>query len=576
MRLRKFYVKSYRSIIEATLDNIDNYCVMVGPNNAGKSNLLKAIFISLSIALNGNFSAAIRKRRQYKYMYKGSAYDWHRDIPKSLLNDERSSTIFKLTFEFDELEKEEFKKLLGFNLSKSLQLKFELFSDHVEYNIIMPGKAKKPMEAKMQEIGLFIRSKLDFQYIPCVRSTEFTADYYLRLLNKELNKLEMNEEYIACVEKIKSLQQPIIEGLESRLTESLKVFLPEINNVKLQKSYSYIDTGYRLEGFYRNEEVPIEIDDGDLTTVDNKGDGVKSLVAIGLVESISQESAKDKSLILCIEEPEAHLHPDAIHSLRSVIAEIAARKRIQVIISTHSPILIDRNNFSNNVIVTNNHRVKSCDNISEIREVLGVRSSDNLSATKVVLVEGDTDKTHLIKYCRELSQTLKDKIDSKELEFVSANSASKMDYFVKLYNSIAVSTLVVLDSDDSGIAAMEKLIASKTKNLNEVLLIKRQGLKKAEIEDLIDPIHYQEELFSQFGINIDNKDFRNDNKPWSDRLKKAAGSSPGAYNDDVEKEIKIFISELVNIHGSSMLYEHTKDYVNNLISSIEIFATNGI
>lgn len=48
MKLRTFYVKSYRSITEATLDNIQNYGVFVGPNNAGKSNLLRAIYISLS------------------------------------------------------------------------------------------------------------------------------------------------------------------------------------------------------------------------------------------------------------------------------------------------------------------------------------------------------------------------------------------------------------------------------------------------------------------------------------------------------------------------------------------------
>ncbi len=51
MKLRTFYVKSYRSIIEATLEDIQKYCAIVGPNNSGKSNLLRAIYIALSIAL---------------------------------------------------------------------------------------------------------------------------------------------------------------------------------------------------------------------------------------------------------------------------------------------------------------------------------------------------------------------------------------------------------------------------------------------------------------------------------------------------------------------------------------------
>ena len=64
MKLRTFYVRSYRSIVEATLDNLQQYSVIVGPNNSGKSNLLRAIYISLSIALDGDFQRA-RRNRQY-------------------------------------------------------------------------------------------------------------------------------------------------------------------------------------------------------------------------------------------------------------------------------------------------------------------------------------------------------------------------------------------------------------------------------------------------------------------------------------------------------------------------------
>jgi AAA15 family ATPase/GTPase len=161
MKLRTFYVKSYRSIAEGTIQNISDYCVIVGPNNSGKSNLLRAVLVSLSIALAGEFKRS-RRNRQYSYTYTGDDYNWDRDIPASLREEENASTIFKLTFEFNEVDREEFKKEFGINLSKSLQMKFQLFKDKTEYNIIMPGKAKKPMEAKMREIGLFIRRKLDY------------------------------------------------------------------------------------------------------------------------------------------------------------------------------------------------------------------------------------------------------------------------------------------------------------------------------------------------------------------------------------------------------------------------------
>ena len=104
MRLRTFYVKSYRSIIEATLEDIQKYCAIVGPNNSGKSNLLRAIYIALSIALEGDFQRT-RRSRQFYYTYSGEGYRWETDIPVTLRDVKDASTVFKLTFEFNDAEK---------------------------------------------------------------------------------------------------------------------------------------------------------------------------------------------------------------------------------------------------------------------------------------------------------------------------------------------------------------------------------------------------------------------------------------------------------------------------------------
>ena len=312
MRLRTFYVKSYRSIIEATLEDIQKYCAIVGPNNSGKSNLLRAIYIALSIALEGDFRRT-RRSRQFYYTYSGEGYRWETDIPVTLRDIKDASTVFKLTFEFNDAEKTEFKEKFGIALSKSLQMKFQLFETRTEYNIIMPGRAKKPMEEKMREIGLFIRSKLDYEYIPCVRSTDLTAEYFARLLNKEFGTIENNPIYQECLRKIEELQKPIVDALEAKLTSSLRTFLPDIASVKLQDGIDIIDTQIRYAPS-RMRSIPLNIDDGSLTPIESKGDGIKNLVAIGLIESMSFDNLQDKSLILCIEEPEAHLHPDAVHS----------------------------------------------------------------------------------------------------------------------------------------------------------------------------------------------------------------------------------------------------------------------
>ena len=572
MQLRTFYVKSYRSIVEGTIQNIGDYSVIVGPNNSGKSNLLRAVLVSLSIALDGDFRR-VRRNRQYSYAYTGDDYNWDRDIPTSLRDEKDASTIFKLTFEFSQADKDEFKEQFGISLSKSLQMKFELFKDKTEYNIIMPGKAKKPMEEKIREIGLFIRGKLDYQYIPCVRSSEFTAEYFQKLLKKELMQLEQNPVYLECIEKIRLLQKPIVDRLEDRLTTSLKTFMPNINSVKLDANYQLYDFSFiSRKNYSYSSSAPINIDDGNFTSLDDKGDGVKSLTAISIVQSMSFEKAGGRALILCIEEPEAHLHPDAIHSLRNIILEIAEKEGVQVIITTHSPLLADRNNVSNNVVVHDNHRIKCCEAISEVREVLGVRTTDNMVAKKVVLVEGESDKRYLTALCRALDDVLKNKLESGDLEIVNVNSSTKMDYQIILYNSQMIPSIVLLDSDDSGLDSQKQLIDSKTKLSNEILMIKSAGMRKCELEDIVSFDEYLNLVRDKYNIELDTRNFKRRDHPWSDRLKKAAERSAGIFNDEIEASIKEMIADIVCEKNIAAIASYDREYIESLINAIKSFA----
>ena len=80
-------------------------------------------------------------------------------------------------------------------------------------------------------------------------------------------------------------------------------------------------------------------------------------------------------MILAIEEPESHLHPSAIHQLRAVLADIASKH--QVIMTTHCPLFVDRTSIKSNIIVHKNKAVPAKD-VKEIRDILGVRASNNL------------------------------------------------------------------------------------------------------------------------------------------------------------------------------------------------------
>src|SRR5690606_34003114 len=126
--------------------------------------------------------------------------------------------------------------------------------------------------------------------------------------------------------------------------------------------------------------------DGTETDIEMKGDGVKSLAALGLMKSANN---KEGAHILVIEEPESHLHPSAIHQVNEIISQVA--ESAQVLITTHNPLFVVRDTVQSNVIVSDGSAVPAR-SINAIRDVLGIRASDNLThANYSLVVEGHED-----------------------------------------------------------------------------------------------------------------------------------------------------------------------------------------
>jgi predicted ATPase len=93
--------------------------------------------------------------------------------------------------------------------------------------------------------------------------------------------------------------------------------------------------------------------------------------------------------VIALEEPEAHLHPSAIHELKAVLQELAKTK--QIVLITLCPLFVNRARIAANIIVENN-QARGAESIAEIRDILGVRAADNLRHAELVLiVEGMED-----------------------------------------------------------------------------------------------------------------------------------------------------------------------------------------
>src|SRR5262249_47650551 len=165
---------------------------------------------------------------------------------------------------------------------------------------------------------------------------------------------------------------------------------------------------------------------GTPTELLRKGDGVQSLAALSLMRHASESSGAGLNLILAIEEPESHLHPNAIHQLRNVVADIAGKH--QVIMTTHCPLFVDRTRIRSNIVVHSNRAIPA-KNVKEIREVLGVRASDNLQHAELILVvEGEEDRREMRALLRHSSQALANAIKEQSLGFESLHGGANLSY----------------------------------------------------------------------------------------------------------------------------------------------------
>jgi predicted ATPase len=571
MKLVKFSVTNYRSIIKASSFPVSNYAVLIGPNNEGKSNILRALVIALNAIelLNGRM---LSEKDANKIIYKfgesfldrNLKYNWERDFPMLLQEKTRikKSTILISTFELTEAEQHEFWVATSIKLSGVLPICIEIDNEHkITFSIKKRGRFHKTISSKkVSKIADFISNKINICYIDAIRTSETAQSSIADLIGKELIKLQNVPEYKDALDKINDLQKPILDNISRRLNTSLKYFIPNISATEILFEQE------RMRRFFRRDLL-IKIDDGTKTELRQKGHGIQSLTALAMARYVATKATDSDSFILAIEEPESHLHPEAIQQIKKVLEEISEKS--QLIITTHSPLLVRKGKASDNIIVCDNKAIPA-ESIHKIRDILGVRAADNLMhADLILLVEGETDQIALSSLFREYSVTLKSALDKESLAILSAKGVGKMGYLVKLLTASLCKFHICVDNDS---AAREEIRNALTDNLiahNEYTMLKIRGKQHSEIEDLYDEEIYLPEICSQFGVAIDKVEFRNGNGKWSDKLKRFFMDQGKIWDEDIEAQVKYIVADAVKNSASSALLNFRRNTFDSLLVNVE-------
>lgn len=564
MRLDSISVKKYRSIAHAEKLQLADLTVLVGPNNEGKSNLLQALVTGMRY-LGGAPRRGQRSvgRRRSGLARAAGFYDWDRDFPQSLqLSEPNGSSIFDFRFRMTDQETRTLENLTGHRLNGELPVRLR-FGRSGEPEFSVPKQRSGPsLSQKKDEIRAFVAQRVAVQYIPAVRTMDAALDVVDDLVQREIDAQTETDEYAKAIQKVAELQQPIWDALAKSLQESLGQLLPDIKSVTVEVT----DRAYRPPA-----SVRLIVDDGNLTDLALKGDGVQSLAAISLSRHYATETNRSAALILAVEEPEAHLHPDAVHGLRRVLADIAGTQ--QVVITTHSPLLVNRMDVGSNVIVEQT-RARPAKSVAELRSVLGVRTSDNLAgADLVVVVEGPDDRLALQAVLCQRSRTLAAAANSGAFQIFPIHGAGGLKYALSHLRDSLCLTHAFLDDDMAGRDAANQARELGLLTTADQTFAKRLGQTNSELEDLFAPAVYRAAVMKSFNVDVTASLGKGKSVKWSDRMKLLFGSQGQLWDDKVQESLKQVVAEAVAANVPAAVDPKSEDLFTSLIKVLEIKLT---
>ncbi|MRW83042.1 AAA family ATPase [Pseudoduganella sp. FT26W] len=268
----------------------------------------------------------------------------------------------------------------------------------------------------------------------------FPNAYLIPAMRRIGDKGDKFEDYSGkgLIEKLSELQNPgpADRALYTRFKD-INGFLKDVTS----------DDNVQIEVPFNRQEILVHKDDRVLP-LSSLGTGIHEVVMIAAFCTLIEES------IVCVEEPEVHLHPLLQKKLLKYLTE---RTSNQYFIATHSASIIDQPG-SAVFHVTHKHMVTNIELASDpsqrfkLCHDLGYRASDLLQTNFIVWVEGPTDRIYLNHWISSIDKELQEGIHysimfygGRLLSHLSADDSEVGEFIAlrRLNQNIAI----VIDSD---------------------------------------------------------------------------------------------------------------------------------
>ncbi len=201
---------------------------------------------------------------------------------------------------------------------------------------------------------------------------------------------------------------------------------------------------------------------GDRRKFDQMGTGAQRAIQMALIrylaDSRSADPEKLSRRLLLIDEPELYLHPQGIRRLRQALHTLS-NAGFQVVFSTHSPMMLNRENAADTVIVGKN-KDEGTTTRKPLRQAVSAALEDAQSQSRtlfelgnlaevyfserIVLCEGKTDRRLLpLAYERLFGQPP----ELDHIAFVSLGSCSDIPKALPVLSAMGIKACAIADLD---------------------------------------------------------------------------------------------------------------------------------
>lgn len=446
MKIKKVKVKNFRSIKSEASVEFDGELIIIGPNNSGKTNFLKAIKLFFDGLKNNQYSIS----NDLPFGISGEQTSIV--LSFSATSDEDGHFLKRYQEVIDLLEGE--KEVAGGLIN--LYLSFSS-SGRASYRFFTNDKVqidKRDEYRKLhEELVYYFLDGFSCKYVPSEKSSaQLFSDFLLPHLKKYIGGL-LQEHQRKVADALSIVSNVIAENMKSA-------------------GLSGINCEFALPGNLFSSALStfdFIIDDGEKTPFHQKGSGIQAATILSCFKWITiQEIADGKQVIWLIEEPESYLHPGLTEACNKILQDLSSL--CDVFVTTHAIGFIPQNHekvLQSSITKdqgTSLGKLKGYFEATQsIRSALGVRFSDYYNLSKYnVFVEGKTDKI-LLQHVLEIIKP-KGKVNQfnvlRQASFMDFSGVSSLKDFLKSTYSFMGkerSIVAIFDGDDAGVRAIGDL-----------------------------------------------------------------------------------------------------------------------